>query len=241
MELLKELGILVLRIITIYPLLLFMTMMMGKRSIAQLPVFDFLVILTLGSVVGADLADPDISHIHTGVAVVIIGLFQIIVAKWKIKNRNFGKLITFEPTTVIYQGKFLVDNIRQIRYSIDNILLMLRENNIFDVSDVDLGIIEANGKLTVHKKNSKAAVTIEDLKVIKSSPGIAYPVIIEGQIYKDVLTKLNVTEDWLTNELNKLNIKDLDTIFYASLTSNHQLHVSLTEDAKIVKHPLIIN
>lgn len=49
--------------------MLFVTIMMGRRSIAELPVFDFLVVITLGAVVGADLADPNIDHIHTGVTV----------------------------------------------------------------------------------------------------------------------------------------------------------------------------
>ncbi len=241
MELLQELGILFLRIITIFPLLLFVTIKMGKRSIAELPVFDFLIILSLGSVVGADLADPKISHIHTAVAIVLIGIFQIGVSRWKITNRNFGKLITFEPTTVIHNGQFLVKNLRQIRYSVDNILQMLRENDIFDVSDVKLGIIEANGQLTIHREDRKAVVTIEDMGLTKVSPGIAYPVIIEGAIYEETLRMLNVTEDWLIKELGKVNIQDLKTIFYASLTENRQLHVSLKEHIKSQNVPQVFH
>ena len=241
MELLQELGILFLRIITIFPLLLFVTIKMGKRSIAELPVFDFLIILSLGAVVGADLADPEISHIHTAVAIVLIGLFQILVSKWKIKNRTLGKMITFEPTTVIYNGQFLVKNLRQIRYSVDNILQMLRENDIFDVSDVKLGIIEANGQLTIHREDRKAVVTIEDMGLTKVSPGIAYPVIIEGNIYEGTLRKLNVTEDWLIKELEKVNIKDFKTIFYASLTENKQLHISLKEYVRSLEVPQIFH
>lgn len=101
MELVKELLVVVGRIVTILPLMLGITFFMGKRSIGELPVFDFLIIITFGAVVGADIADPQIEHIHTAVAIVLIGTFQKVVSKLKIRYRKFGHLITFEPTVVI--------------------------------------------------------------------------------------------------------------------------------------------
>lgn len=229
MEIAKDLLILLGRIITIFPLLIFITLMMGKRSIGELPVFDFLVIITLGAVVGADIADMDISHIHTVAAIVFIGIVQILVSKWKISNRTIGRLLTFEPTIVVRNGTFLVENMRNIRFSIDNILQMLRENDIFDISDVDMAIVEPNGRLTVQKKPTKSNVTIEDMGIAKVSPGISYPVIIEGKMYKEVLEKLQLDEDWLEQELKKLRITDINTVFFASVNEKKMLHVSLKE------------
>lgn len=57
MHLIKELLIVTGRIVTILPLMLVITLYMGKRSIGELPVFDFLVVIILGAVVGADIAD----------------------------------------------------------------------------------------------------------------------------------------------------------------------------------------
>lgn len=56
-----------------------------------------------------------------------MGILQKIVASWKISNRKLDKLLTFEPTIVIQDGKFLDKNLKKIRYSIDNVLQMLRE------------------------------------------------------------------------------------------------------------------
>lgn len=229
MELVKELLILLGRIITILPLLLVVTLVMGKRSIAELPVFDFLIIITLGAVVGADIADPDIGHIHTAVAIVAIGLFQFVMSRWMIKNRTFGRLVTFEPTLVVRNGTFLVSNIKHIRYSLDNILQMLRENDVFDVNDVEIALVESNGKLTVQKKVSKEQVTLEDMGISKVAGGFSYPVIVEGKIYTDVLEKLNLNEAWLKQHLNKKGILDIESVFYASVNEKHDLHVSLVD------------
>lgn len=155
MQTVKEILLVYGRIITILPLLLFVTLFMGKRSIGELPVFDFLVVITLGSVVGADIADPKVEHIHTAFAVVGVALLQRLITNLILRNRKIGKALTFEPTIVIMDGIFKVENLRKIHYSLDNVLQMLREKEVFDVSDVQIGIVEANGRISVYKKQIK--------------------------------------------------------------------------------------
>lgn len=227
MDIIKEFFVLLGRIITIIPLMLAITLYMGKRSIAELPVFDFLVIIILGAVVGADIADPEIPHIHTAAAIILIGIFHRIVSNLKIKYRKFGHLITFDPTIVIHDGKFIVKNLKSIRYSIDNVLQMLREKDVFDISDVHLGIIESNGNISVLKKANKTELTVEDLNLPKSTFSLSYTVIIDGVLYNDVLKKLHLSEDWLKQQLTNMGVENLSEIFYASINTKNELHVSL--------------
>lgn len=227
MELVKELLVVVGRIVTILPLMLGITFYMGKRSIGELPVFDFLIIITFGAVVGADIADPAIPHIHTAVAIVLIGILQVIVSKLVIKYRKLGHIITFEPTVVIVEGKLVKSNLKRLRYSIDNLLQMTREQGIFDIKDVYLGIIEANGKLSLLKQPNKEGVTVEDMKLQKKNSSLSYPIIIDGNVYEDVLVKLELSSEWLKQELKVLEISNLDEVFFASVNTKKELHVSL--------------
>lgn len=227
MELIKDLLVVTGRILTIIPLMLMVALYMGKRSIGELPVFDFLVIITMGAVVGADIADPKIQHIHTAVAIVLIGLFQRIVSKVVIKHRKLGHLITFEPTIVIQDGKIIIKNLKRLRYSVDNVLQMLREKDVFDISDVHLGIIEANGRISILKEDSKASVTLEDMNLVKKSAAISYPIIIDGKVNVDVLEKLNLSELWLRNQLYAVNIREVEEVFFASVNDKKELHISL--------------
>ncbi|MEW9052906.1 MAG: DUF421 domain-containing protein [Neobacillus sp.] len=226
METIKEILLVYGRIITILPLLLAATIFMGKRSIGELPVFDFLIIICLGAVVGADIADPKIEHIHTGMAVIALALLQKVIAYLNIKFRKVGKLLTFEPTLIILDGVFLVKNMRKIHYSLDNILQMLREKEIFDVSIVHLGFIEANGRLSVLKKQEQLTATRKDLGLKIESEDLSYPVIIEGKIDKETLTYLNTNEAWLKEQVNYKGFNNPKEIFYASLNKNLKLHIS---------------
>lgn len=238
MEFLKDILLIVIRIVTILPLLLFVTIFMGKRAIGELPIFDFLVVIILGAVVGADIADPNIEHFPTVIAIIAIALLQKLVAKWKVSNRKIGRLLTFEPTIVVQNGKLVTTNLKKISYSIDNILQMLREKGIFDLDDVETAIIEANGSLSVSKRPYKSSVTREDMKIIQATSSISYPVIVEGNIYKDVLSNFNVDEDWLIQQLSYQGIKDLHDVFFASINKKQEIHISLKDDSNIFIPPL---
>ncbi|MDF1510218.1 DUF421 domain-containing protein [Robertmurraya sp. DFI.2.37] len=235
LDLLKIIG----RIITILPLLLMVTLIMGKRSIGELPVFDFLVIIVLGSVVGADIAEPKVNHIYTVISVVVIGLLQIFVSLLKIHNRRLGKLLTFEPTIVIHNGQFLLNNMQRIRYSIDNVLNMLRENNVFNVKDVELAIIEANGSLSVKLIHPKEPAKIENIHAIVPEQGIEIPVIIDGVINNDVLQSFNLDQAWLEKELEKKKITNINSVFYAAINHGKELHVSPKEHRSSEQIPII--
>lgn len=236
----KDILLILGRIVTIIPLLLFTTLFMGKRAIGQLPVFDFLIVVILGALVGADIAEPDIKHLPTAIAIIAIGIFHRIVTKWKISNRKIGRLLTFEPTVVLQNGKFVNKNLKKIRYSIDNILQMLREKDVFDINEVETAIIEANGALSVLKKPHKNSVTLEDMNIIKPTSTISFPVIVEGTLYPDVLRDVNLDEAWLKQELNKQGVNDLKDVFFASINHNLELHISLKNEKNLaiptIKH-----
>lgn len=218
------------RIITILPLFLFITLYMGRRSIGELPIFDYLVILTLGAVAGADIADPSIRHLETGFAIIAIGIFQRIIGKVKISNRKIGKMITFEPVIVINKGKLLRANLKRTNYSIDNILQMLREKNIFDVQNVELGVLEGSGMLSVQLKPSMMPVTLGDLKITEHSDQIAFPVVVEGEVYTTVLNQLGLDRAWLERELARMGVSMFGDIFFASINSKKELHISMKNE-----------
>ena len=210
---------------------------MGKRAIGELPVFDFLIIVILGAVVGADIADPEIKHLPTAVAIISVALLQKLVARLKISKRKIGRLITFEPTIIVQDGKILNKNLKKIHYSIDNILQMLREKDVFDISEVETAIIEASGNMSVLKKPEKCNVTREDMNIPMKTSTIAYPIIMEGEIYSQVLSYLGLNEAWLKEQLKNRKIINIKDVFFASINQKHELQ-SLKQEGGI-KIPII--
>ncbi|WP_085506464.1 DUF421 domain-containing protein [Thalassobacillus devorans] len=232
LDMIKESLLVVGRISTIVPLMLVVAIFMGKRAIGELPIFDLLIILTLGSVVGADIADPNINHIPTAVAIVALGVLQRLVAKLKISSRSFGRWITFKPTVVIQNGKFIDANLKKIHYSIDNVLQMLREKDVFDINEVQTAIVEANGELSVLKQPRYQTVTRKDMNIIPYSSEIALPIIIEGDISKEVMKHFGVKSSWIRRQLAHHGVTDISEVFYASLNRELELHFTLKNEVE---------
>lgn len=214
------------RVIAIMILFLICTLLSGRRHLSELPVFDFLVIMVLGSVIGADITEPDIPHMPIAYAVVLITLIQFIYGKVVIKNRKIGKLLTFEPIVIIQNGEFIKSNLSKINYSIDTVLALLREKSIFYLNEVDFAIIESSGDISVLKKQLYQSSTKQDLNINSTYKGLPLSVVIEGTVCNKNLTKLNLDLNWLKNELNKQNIENISDVFYACIDNSNTLYAT---------------
>ncbi len=214
------------RIVTIMALLLAATLfVMGKRPIGELPVFDFLVLVVMGAIAGADISQPDIPHLHIAFAVVLLAALQRLVSFFVVKSRRFRKVVTFEPTVVVCGGRLVFANIRRIHYSADEVLMMLREKNVFDISLVEYGIIEANGKISVLKKPEHESATAGDLKLPHPPSGNAVTVVLEGHIQRRNLQAVAMREPELLAQLKQQGA-DLCDVFFASVDGSGGLHIS---------------
>lgn len=213
------------RMLSVMALALLLSLKTGRRQIGEIPVFDFLVVIVLANVIGADIADLDTEHLPTLFAVVLLISLQFIYSKVILKNRRLARHITNDPVVVIENGQMIKGNMDKIKYSIDNILMLLRDKDIFDVSEVEYAIVEATGKLSVLKKTAEQPVTNKDMNLNVGFRGLAKTVIMEGRIFYDNLKTINLDENWVFDKLKEQDI-ELKDVFYASVNSDSNLYVS---------------
>ncbi|ADL06437.1 DUF421 domain-containing protein [Lacrimispora saccharolytica] len=226
------------RIITILPMFLVITLLTGRRKIGELPVFDFLSLLAVGAVVGADIADPDIEHWPTAYAVILIMLLHYIYSIVLVKSKRVGKLLTFEPVVVIENGQFVKGNMKKLKYSIDNILTLLRDKDVFDLNEVEFAIIESTGQLSVLKKSQYQPITPSEIKINTDYVGLSIPLIVEGTIYKENLERLNLDEKWLSSQLKTNNVASEKDVFYAAFNTKGELYISVGKEKSSSLHDL---
>lgn len=219
-----------LRIVSIMGILLILVIISGRRKIGELPVFDFLTIIILGNVVGADIADPEVPHFPTVYAVVLLIGIQYYISYLTVKNRKIGSKLTFEPVVVIQDGQFIKSNMEKVRYSIENIMMFLRQNGIFDIEEVEFAIVEDSGNISIQKKPQYQPLTPSDMNITTSYKGITCPLIIDGTIYDENLQKLELNRTWLETQLRKNGIHNLDEVFYVDINPQGRLHISKKND-----------
>lgn len=219
--------IILLRIITIMPILLFSTLfIMGKRPIGELPVFDFLSLVVLGAIVGADIAEPNIPHLPTVFAIIILSVLQRFVSEMILKSKKFKKWVTFEPTVIIQDGQLVHKNIKKIKYSIDEVLMLLREKDIFDISKIAYAIIEASGKVSVLKKQGDEAITKQDMNIFPEKAKLPIAVVIEKELNRKNIERLQISEEALVKKLKENGFDGYKNLFFVSLDGNGNINIS---------------
>lgn len=205
--------------------LLVIWLVMGNRQIGELSPFDFAVSITAGTVVGAGIADPRVELSRTIVALIILAIMQVLLSWLAIKYRAVHHKLNNEPIVMVENGEIIKTNLRKARMPVEMLLQLLREKDVFDITEVELAILEPHGKLSVLKKAEYRPITANDLKVSVTPNRILIPVILEGQLQEAVLKKMGFSPEEV-DKFRQSHQDKLDEVFIAFMDQNHRVHVT---------------
>lgn len=181
---------------------------MGKREISQLQVIDLIVSILMAELIAISIEninEPITLAIFPIIALVIL---EVILAKFSLKSKKFNETMTGKPSMLIINGKLNFKELIKNRYTLNDLLLELRQNSIKSISDVEYAILESNGKLSVFKYN-----------IFKTKSDYPMPLIIEGDIQEDTLKNLKKSKEWLINKIHSKGML-INDIFYCFYKNN---------------------
>jgi len=219
-----------LRTVLAFFAILLVTRILGKEQMGELTFYEYVTGITIGSL-AADMATITIiSPWVILMALVMFAALTFLMGYVSLKNRAARKLLEGEPTLVIQNGKILAKNMSRCRYNIDDMLLQLRTQGVFNVDDVEFAVLESNGQLSVLRKSHKQPVTREDLKIPSGYEGLSSEMIVDGEIIYQNLQQNNLDEAWLILELERQGIRSPKEIMLASLDTRGNLYVDKKVD-----------
>ncbi len=141
-----------------------------------------------------------------------------------LKFSKLRQIIDGQPTIVIKRGVILKASLTSNRVNLDDLLMLLRKQNIFSIKEVEYAILEPNGNLSVMKKPQDQQITKSDMNINIPTPKyLPSEIISDGKIVKHNLKELNLSEDWLYSQLKIQNISNLADIIYGELQSDGTL------------------
>lgn len=226
----NEALVVIVRVIISFFTLLIFTRLLGKQEVGQLTFFDYINGITIGSIaatLATDLSSKAWAHWVglTGYAFLTF-LLQYIT----IKNRYLGKVLDGEPTVVIQNGKILETNLKKMRIKLSELMMLLRDRGIFDITEVEYAIFEVNGNLSVLQKADYLPVTPKDLHIISTPNGLSTEVIQDGIVIEQNLRQRKKDRNWLDIQLQAKGVGDVKEVAYALILPNEQLYVDTYKD-----------
>lgn len=228
-EMSEGLVVVVRSLIGFFSLLIF-ARIIGKSQISQLTFFDYVLGITIGSMAASLATDLSSRAWPHWVALITWAALGYVMEKITIKWRYAAKFLEGDPVIVVMSGKIMDDALRKTNYRISELMGLLRNKGIFDVSQVDFAILEPNGQLSVLQKPENLPLTPKDMNIKASSSGISSELIYDGMIVEQNLRQFKKDKKWLQKELQKQGIKDVSEVFFASLNPAGSLYIDLYKD-----------
>ena len=186
--------------------------MMGKRQIGELLPAELVVTLLLSEIIAIPMQDNDISLVSAIVPVLVLVGFEILISVISLKSVKIRSLMQGNSIIIIRDGKLDLKKIKELRFTIDDILEALRQKDIFDISKVQYAVVETNGTISVMLKPEYEPVTREDLKLEFEDSGMPCAVIVDGRIIKTDFECCNMTMEKLKKIIKKDKINVDNTL-----------------------------
>ena len=197
----------IIRTIFFYFFITFAYRIMGKREIAQLGIIDLIVSILIAELVAISIENYNNNIFLTIIPISILVLLELFLGYLSVKSRFINNLLEGKSSIIINNGKLIYHNLMSQRYTLDNLLLELRQQGIYSIDEVEYAFLETNGKLSIFKYDNK-------------KHSIPLPLIIEGKIQDDTLREIHKDKKWLNDVLNK-NELSLENIFYGIYKKSH--------------------
>ncbi|CAH0157326.1 DUF421 domain-containing protein [Pseudomonas glycinis] len=144
----------VLRALAMYLALMVLFKIAGRRSLAELTTFDFVLLMIIGEATQQALLGDDFSL--TNAFLVIITLIAVDVGFSLLKQRSswVSRLIDGEPTIIVENGKLLHRRLRHARLVEADVMEAARSSQgIETIDQIKFAIIERNGKISVIRQD----------------------------------------------------------------------------------------
>lgn len=136
-----------------YISIIFILRISGKRTLAKMNAFDFVITLALGSAYGRILTAKQVSVAEAITTFALLALLQFIVSSLENKSRWFYQLVTSQPTLLYYRGRFLDKAMRKQRVRKESLLGTVRKKKYSSLEEVEAIILETDGSLSIIGKS----------------------------------------------------------------------------------------
>lgn len=206
------------------------TKFLTKRSLSTPTYFDYIAAALLGTIAG-NLAFNVNIHILNFIFSLILTTFIIVLVSYlSFHYRPLRKFLAGEPTILIQNGKILENHMIKLHYSYDYLNQHLRQEKVFDISQVEFAILEPNGKLSVQLKSQNRPLTPQDFHISTNYEGLTTELILDGKVIGQNLQHKGLNKEWLNRKLKEKGIENVQEVAFAALATNGNLYVDLYRD-----------
>lgn len=219
------------RAIVLYILVLVVMRLMGKREIGQLQPFELAISIMIADLAAVPMAETGVPITNGIMPILGLLVMHLVISMINIKSTKAREIICGKPSILIFRGKIDQKVLKKERFTINELEERLRDNNIFNIGDVEYAILETSGQVTVIPKPNKRATTPEDFNIEPQYDGISYDLVVDGKVMYKNLEKIGKNYIWLKKQTEKFGIKPEEALI-VTIDGNNQFFCQALDSKK---------
>lgn len=140
----------VLRAAAMYLALMVLFKIAGRRSLAELTTFDFVLLMIIGEATQQALLGDDFSLTNSFLVIVTLIAIDVGLSLLKQRSEWVSKFIDGGPTIIVENGKLLSERLRHASLVEADVMEVARSSQgIETIDQIKFAILERNGKISV--------------------------------------------------------------------------------------------
>lgn len=197
----------------LYIAIIFSLRIMGKRQIGELQPSEFVITILISNIATLPIEDTDIPLLAGLLPILTLVIFEVFSSAISLKSQTARRMISGNPRMVIRDGVIDQQELKNLRFSIDDLMEQLRLAGIFDLREVLFAIVETTGNLSIMPRYENRPLTPKDvgIKAGKNDELLQFIIISDGKVIDNAMSACNVNGEWLSKTLKKekTDVKDI--------------------------------
>jgi uncharacterized membrane protein YcaP (DUF421 family) len=134
----------------IYITLLILFRFLGKRSLAQITTFDFVLLLIISEATQQAMLGEDNSFTNGVIIIVTLMLMDVLLSLIKQRFQTVDKIIEGVPTILVENGQVIEECMKRSRVDVEDILESARElQGLERMEQIKYAVLERSGKISI--------------------------------------------------------------------------------------------
>ncbi len=198
-------GISFVRTIILYIFVVTAMRVMGKRQIGELQPSELVVAILISELAAIPMQETGIPLVSGMIPILTLISCEIILSSITLVSVKLRQWITGKPSTLIKSGQIDQEEMRRLRFTLDDLMEELRLCGYMGPDEVSFAVLETNGKLSVFPTSQNKPATAGMMNLSLPDGGLPVTLISDGMLSLPSLISTGKDMTWLQNTLSAQN------------------------------------
>ena len=191
------------RTLVLYLLLIAVIRLMGKRQIGQMEASEFVVTMLVANLASIPMQDSGIPLFSGAVPIVTVLGMELVLSSLSLRSLWVRRLLCGKPVILMENGRILQENLRKTRVTLDELMGLLREKDVLDVTRVQYAILETNGNLSVFPYPQEQPASAKAAGIATQKQSLPVVLVSDGTLMEENLKAAGKEVSWVQRYLQE--------------------------------------